>query len=38
MIVFKKEGPVQNYELVNFTVTYGGQSDWGAFKVSLQRS
>ncbi|WP_237268585.1 hypothetical protein [Thermococcus celer] len=38
VIVFKKEGPVQNYELVNFTVTYGGQSDWGAFKVSLQRS
>ena len=38
VIVFHKEGSVQNYELVNFTVTYGGETDWGAFKVSLERS
>ncbi|WP_342764379.1 hypothetical protein [Thermococcus sp. M36] len=38
VIVFHKESPVQNYETVNFTVTYGGSTDWGAFKVSLGKS
>ncbi len=38
LLIFHKQGEVQNYELVNFTVTYGGETDWGAFKVSLGRS
>ncbi|NJE00325.1 hypothetical protein E3E42_00145 [Thermococcus sp. JdF3] len=38
IIVFHKSGPVQKYEFVNFTVTYGGETDWGAFKVSVKSS
>ncbi|WP_370456677.1 hypothetical protein [Thermococcus sp. MAR1] len=38
VLVFHKDGEVENYELVNFTVTYGEGTDWGAFKVSLGKS
>ncbi|KUH32295.1 hypothetical protein APY94_10385 [Thermococcus celericrescens] len=38
VLVFHKNGPVQKYEIVNFTVTYGGETDWGAFKVSVKSS
>ncbi|ASJ06281.1 hypothetical protein [Thermococcus pacificus] len=38
IIVFHKNSPVQNYELVNFTVTYGERTDWGAFKVAVKSS
>jgi len=34
-IVFHKNGPVENYETVNFTVTYGGDRGEGSFKVAL---
>ncbi|WP_232460972.1 hypothetical protein [Thermococcus radiotolerans] len=38
ILVFHKDGEVNKYELVNFTVTYGGETDWGAFKVSIGKS
>ncbi|CAD5243213.1 hypothetical protein [Thermococcus camini] len=38
VLVFRKNGPIQKYELVNFTVTYAGEADWGAFKVSVKSS
>ena len=37
IIVFHKNEPVRNYELVNFTVTYGSESDWGAFKAAYPK-
>ncbi|WP_232460713.1 hypothetical protein [Thermococcus barossii] len=36
VIVLHKDGEVQKDELVNFTVTYGGKTDWGAFKVGFK--
>ncbi|ASA78542.1 hypothetical protein [Thermococcus sp. 5-4] len=35
VIVLHKEGAVQNYETVNFTVTYGGVTGEGSLRVSL---
>ncbi|ACJ17225.1 hypothetical protein TON_1735 [Thermococcus onnurineus NA1] len=37
IIIYKPEGAPENYELVNFTVTYGEETDWGAFKVAYPR-
>ncbi|WP_237266283.1 hypothetical protein [Thermococcus cleftensis] len=34
LILYKPEGAPKNYEVVNFTVTYGPKSDWGAFKAA----
>ncbi|WP_240910603.1 hypothetical protein [Thermococcus sp. GR6] len=38
IIVLHKTGPVQNYELVNFTVTYGETTGNGFLKVALGKS
>ncbi|NJE05587.1 hypothetical protein E3E36_05400 [Thermococcus sp. M36] len=38
LIFYKPEGRPENYELVNFTVTYGEKIDWGAFKVAYGKS
>ncbi|ASJ08259.1 hypothetical protein A3L11_03060 [Thermococcus siculi] len=38
LLVFHKEGAVQNYEIVNFTVTYGGSTGGGYFKVAVKGS
>ncbi|ASJ11302.1 hypothetical protein A3L12_02395 [Thermococcus sp. P6] len=37
VMIFHKNSPVKNYETVNFTVTYGERTDWGAFRVALGR-
>lgn len=38
LILYKPEGKPEKYELVNFTVTYGEETDWGAFKVAYGKS
>jgi len=38
LIFYKPDGKPENYELVNFTVTYGEETDWGAFKVAYGKS
>jgi len=38
LIFYKPEGKTEKYELVNFTVTYGEKTDWGAFKVAYGKS
>jgi len=38
IIVLHKEGAVQNYETVNFTVVYGGSTGEGSLKVALGKS
>ncbi|WP_010479846.1 hypothetical protein [Thermococcus zilligii] len=37
LILYRPEGIPENYELVNFTVTYGPKSDWGAFKAAYPK-
>ncbi len=37
LIVYKPGEKPGKYELVNFTVTYGEKTDWGAFKVAYPR-
>ncbi|ASJ08260.1 hypothetical protein A3L11_03065 [Thermococcus siculi] len=37
LIFYKPNGKPEKYELVNFTVTYGEKSDWGAFKVAYPK-
>ncbi|WP_258083377.1 hypothetical protein [Thermococcus thermotolerans] len=38
LIFYKPDGNPEKYELVNFTVTYGEKTDWGAFKVAYGKS
>ncbi|NJE85526.1 hypothetical protein E3E23_06770 [Thermococcus sp. CX2] len=37
LIAYKRDSAPDNYELVNFTVTYGEKTDWGAFKVAYPK-
>ncbi|QDA30508.1 hypothetical protein FH039_01220 [Thermococcus indicus] len=37
LILYKPDDVPENYEMVNFTVTYGPKSDWGAFKAAYPK-